>query len=459
MGYYFLYSIVVDLLLCSTFICLKWTNIGASSDLSWARKAAEEAEDVASVSCSGHGRAYLDGMAYDGHPVCECYACFTGYHCSSVTYPCVANANSGDPLFLEPFWKNHKEDSSVLVPGWHRLSYSYPVGGEMSVALSNYIFNLHELVGNAVTHGRYIVFGTGSSQLLNAAVHSLSSFSPVKPALVLASVPYYGLYRTQTEYFETRNYTFKGDVSKWKNKTDGEHMLIEFVTSPNNPDCQLKTKVLRHGPLAKAIHDHVYYWPHYTAIPAPSDEDIMVFSMSKLTGHAGSRFGWALIKDEAVYKKMKEYVMHNTMGVSRDTQLRMLELLKVVVDGGTKHFFQFGHETMKDRWLRLNSAFSTSARFSLQSLPPQYCTYYQQVRQPSPAYAWLKCERKEDTDCYEVLKAASILGRTGRVFDADDRYVRLSLLKSKDDFELLLQKIKLMVAFEHEISTVKTSSS
>lgn len=70
---------------------------------------------------------------------------------------------------------------------------------------------------------------------------------------------------------------------------DGEE-VIEFVTSPNNPDGKLKKAVLE-GPNVKTIYDHAYYWPHFSAIPAPADEDLMIFTLSKLTGHAGSRFG------------------------------------------------------------------------------------------------------------------------------------------------------------------------
>ncbi|KAK9740803.1 hypothetical protein RND81_03G061400 [Saponaria officinalis] len=187
---YLSWSITMNIILCYTLICSKWTNISAS-DLSWTKKAAEEAEVVASIPCSGHGLAFLDGESDEGNPVCECYACFIGYRCSSISPQCPADAESGDPLFLEPFWKKHRENSSVLVSGWHRMSYSYRVEPEMSVVLQKYIFKLHELVGNAVTEGRHIVFGTGSTQLLNAAVHSLSSFSAVSPALVLTSVPHY----------------------------------------------------------------------------------------------------------------------------------------------------------------------------------------------------------------------------------------------------------------------------
>jgi histidinol-phosphate/aromatic aminotransferase/cobyric acid decarboxylase-like protein len=67
--------------------------------------------------------------------------------------------------------------------------------------------------------------------------------------------------------------------------------FIEFVTSPNNPDGQLRKAVLHGYPNAKAIYDHAYYWPHFSPIPTPADEDIMIFTISKLTGHAGARFG------------------------------------------------------------------------------------------------------------------------------------------------------------------------
>lgn len=69
-----------------------------------------------------------------------------------------------------------------------------------------------------------------------------------------------------------------------------DNNFIQFVTSPNNPDGQLETGMLR-GSNAKQIHDLAYYWPHYTSIPCPMDEDLMIFTFSKLIGHAGSRFG------------------------------------------------------------------------------------------------------------------------------------------------------------------------
>ncbi|CAB4289406.1 unnamed protein product [Prunus armeniaca] len=304
---------------------------------------------------------------------------------------------SGDPYFLEPFWM-----------------------------LERHIRKLHAIVGNAVTGGRYIVFGAGSTQLLNAAVHALSSHnssSSSSPASVVASIPYYN------------------------NISDATN-VIEFVTSPNNPDGQLN-KANVQGPNAKAIYDRVYYWPHFTAIPTPANDDIMIFSISKLTGHAGSRFGWAVVKDESVFQKMTMYTLINSMGISRDAQLRALKVLNVVLEGGGKDIFEFGYNTLRKRWEKLSNILSVSNRFSLQKFAPKHCTFFKKTRGPSPAYAWVKCEREEDKDCYAVLQEeANVYGRRGSQFGAEDRFVRLTLLRSQDDFDLLLQRLNQLVLEE-----------
>ena len=42
------------------------------------------------------------------------------------------------------------------------------------------------------------------------------------------------------------------------------------------------------------VNDLAYYWPHYTAITAPADYPIMLWTMSKISGHAGTRLGYAM---------------------------------------------------------------------------------------------------------------------------------------------------------------------
>ncbi|KAK9134406.1 hypothetical protein Syun_013736 [Stephania yunnanensis] len=402
------------------------------------------------IRCSGHGRAYLDGLSMRGEVACICNSCYGGQDCSVFTPNCAADADDGNPLFLEPYWMNHAATTAVVVSGWNRMGYAYEDDSNISKELEKIIRQLHAVVGNANTSGKYILFGAGSTQLLNAAIIGLSPPHPDRdhsfsPASVVASAPFYQVYKQQTDIYNSLNFKWQGDTSTWKNKSDQVGNFIEFVTSPNNPDGQLKEPILK-GPYVKTIYDYAYYWPHFTAIPTPADSDLMIFAMSKLTGHAGSRFGWAFVKDEAVYKRMSSYLSINSIGASQDAQLRAFVVLRMVVKDKAKGLFEFGYKTMRERWEMLNKTLSKSKRFSLQKLEPRYCSFFKEVT----AYAWLKCEREEDHDCYAVLRAARIISRKGSVFSAEDRYARLSLIKNQDDFDLLLDRIDELVSQEEQ---------
>ncbi|KAK3009560.1 hypothetical protein RJ639_013537 [Escallonia herrerae] len=308
-------SIVLNLLL------LFYLFVGDNSRklLSWGSRAAAEAEAVASLSCSGHGRAYLDGLLVDGIPVCECNSCFDGPDCSvfvqdpwwklyfkaaltarpsqglgqqhvplgirrllllvgkwavgicvtsnpdsnleafshnpeygsfaslafesSAMTNCANQRFTGDPLLLEPFWMQHAASSAILVAGWHRMSYSFDEKSSIiSQELKKHIRRVHAIVGNAVTDQRFIVFGAGSTQLLNAAVHALSLDSTSSPSAVVVSAPFY-----PTDFFDSLDYKFYGDTSMGKNTSDVSTNVIEFVISPNNPDGMWRKEVLQ-GP-------------------------------------------------------------------------------------------------------------------------------------------------------------------------------------------------------------------
>ncbi|XP_073035358.1 tryptophan aminotransferase-related protein 2-like [Primulina eburnea] len=76
------------------------------------------------------------------------------------------------------------------------------------------VVRLHKLVGNAVTQDRFIVVGTGSTQLIPAALYATSQPNPSEP---------------------------------------------------------------------------------YSSISSTADHDIMLFTVSKCTGHAGSRYGLGVV--------------------------------------------------------------------------------------------------------------------------------------------------------------------
>ncbi|KAL0361822.1 UNVERIFIED_CONTAM: Tryptophan aminotransferase-related protein 4 [Sesamum radiatum] len=352
---------------------------------------------------------------------------------------------SGDPLFLEPFWMQHAARSAVVVAGWHRMSYTFSDHSYISKELEDHIRRVHAVARNAVTKGKHIIFGGGSTQLLAAAVYALS-INLSMPAEVVAASPAYPVYKTQTDFFQNTHFEYDGDALLLKNSSDTTANVIEFVTSPNNPDGNLREAVVSQGASVKAIYDHAYYWPHFTAIPAPTNQDVMIFTISKLTGHAGSRLGWAFVKDEDVYQKMQSYIEQAELGIAREAQLRALKLMKAILHADGREIFEYAYKKMSDRWRKLSDIVSLSKRFSIQEIPPLFCNFFEKVRGPSPAYAWLKCERKEDTNCTAVLRAANIIGRAGSLFNVEERYVRLSLLKSDDHFNLLLLRLDKLVA-------------
>lgn len=84
-------------------------------------------------------------------------------------------------------------------------------------------------------------------------------------------------------------YKWEGDAYTY----DKEGPYIEIVTSPNNPDGTIRHSVVNQKG-GKLIHDLAYYWPQYTAITHPANHDIMLFTFSKCTGHAGTRIGLAI---------------------------------------------------------------------------------------------------------------------------------------------------------------------
>jgi hypothetical protein len=97
-------SVYVASLACSTVLNLFFfinLYVGGDWKLSWSKKAASEAEAVAAISCSGHGRAYLDGLVLNGkEPICDCNSCYGGPDCSLFLPACPANADGYLPLAL-----------------------------------------------------------------------------------------------------------------------------------------------------------------------------------------------------------------------------------------------------------------------------------------------------------------------------------------------------------------------
>lgn len=124
---------------------------------------------------------------------------------------------------FEEYWNAHKGEHVMVRCANDTLSYFVEYkkhgGGPwfVSAELDNAIRELHAMVGNAVTHNRHIVVGTGSTQLFQAALFALASSSSscsdhqhprnVDPTststAVVAQSPYYSVGHTEFESIQS----------------------------------------------------------------------------------------------------------------------------------------------------------------------------------------------------------------------------------------------------------------
>ncbi|KAL5544091.1 hypothetical protein UlMin_007875 [Ulmus minor] len=337
--------------------------------------------------------------------------------------------------------------TTITIHGWQSISYFSDLKSIcwfLEPELAKQIRRLHKVVGNAETKDRHIVVGTGSSQLYLAALYALSLAEATEPISVVSQAPYYSSYPAMTDYQKSGLHKWAGDSRSFTK----EGPYIELVTSPNNPDGYTRHAIVnRTG--GSLIHDLAYYWPHYTPISSPADNDLSLFTVSKCTGHAGMRIGWALVKDPQVAKRMTKFVELNSIGVSKDSQIRAAKVLVAVSDScdeagslGSESFFEVSYRQMEERWQLLREAVSSSKRFSLPEFPPAFCNFHSHNLQPQPAFAWLKCEDVED--CELFLRQHNILTRAGRHFGDDSRYVRVSMLDRDDNFLLFVRRLSMI---------------
>ncbi|XP_071723687.1 tryptophan aminotransferase-related protein 2-like [Rutidosis leptorrhynchoides] len=357
----------------------------------------------------------------------------------------IVNLDHGDPTMYENYWKQNGDKTTIVIPGWQSLSYfsdAKSLCWFLEPEFAKQVVRLHQVVGNAVTEDRYVIVGTGSTQLYQAALYALSDHQSDEPTSIVSAAPYYSSYPAITDCVKSGLHKWEGDAHKFKKPGP----FIELVTSPNNPDGFIRQSVVnRTGGVL--IHDLAYYWPQYTPITnKPADHDLMLFTVSKCTGHAGMRIGWALVKDRVVAQKMVKYIELTSIGVSKDSQLRAAKVLEAVSDSSGKEvcerdsFFKFAFHSLEQRWKQLREAVKKSGSFSLPEFSSGHCSFLKRDFELQPAFAWLKCEG-EIEDCEGFLRSKKMITRSGKHFGVSPKYVRISMLDRDAMYNLFLSRL------------------
>jgi aspartate/methionine/tyrosine aminotransferase len=360
----------------------------------------------------------------------------------------------------EAFWKQNGDIGTLVTPPWYRLSYAEgtSLDSYATPGLESQIRALHAMVGNAVTEDKSFVISAGSTQMLFAVAQAISVDYPGKTSVV-GLTPFYELYKRQADTFGNNKFAWDGDVATF-GSTVGKNVL-EYVTSPNNPTFLPRRPVLNGS---QPVFDLAYYWPSMTPITHAFDEEIMIFTVSKVGGLAGTRLGWAFFKDPELAARVKTVIGSNALTISHDSQARAYQILKAINSVYSKdngpvpmglsaaryaaegRVFHYGRTVLQARYEWLQGILARSSRFSVLKLDAEYCAYFGQKLPPSPAYAWIYCNRDEDEDCYNLFLSSRIKTYPGVNYGATDRHVRFSLFKRDSDYQQLEKYLSVLVA-------------
>eukprot|EP01137_Pigoraptor_chileana_P029268 Opistho-2@14278 len=293
------------------------------------------------------------------------------------------DASAGQAVILEDYWRqNGGMRAACLIPGHSRMSFELGTNAtaidrvtDVDVDFESLLRAAHARAGNVVIADskHELVFGVGARQLLHASLYALRCIEGT--TLRLTSVePYYPLL-ARMGHVAPDTAVWAGVDCKWtggmaRSPSAGVEIadgpLVDIVVLPSNPTGAIR-EALPHA--THAIHDLSYAWPHLMSSssslspdsgqPAPSFprcDSIMLFSLSKLSGHAGTRLGWAWVRNRDVARRMREYVRHMTIGVSGDAMERARTVLRrMFSDAKTGCEFYDGmvqhvRRTLSTRW-------------------------------------------------------------------------------------------------------------
>ena len=152
---------------------------------------------------------------------------------------------------------------------------------------------------------------------------------------------------------------------------------------------------------------------------------------SKHDGLAGTRFGWALVKDKDLAQRMRSIVRNIALSLSADIELRILNSMKTIVgesfyhvleqeifnfflsdmdvdDDGLLPFHKYGHNAIFDRFQLLRDVLDSISGLELLN----------SASSPG-AYAWIHCYWP--LTCQEEFARVNLTGISGSSFGGSDQ--------------------------------------
>lgn len=306
----------------------------------------------------------------------------------------------GNTGFLANYWLRYDSKSSRFLYGDTNLGYAHAFpNNDLKITINS----IHEAVGNAVTKDKHIVVGVGASQVIQAALFALKRRGTKS---VYARPPHFPRLR---HFSEIVGLEFTYDTAS--------PQTAEIVSLPNNPDNSSVNPIYQ-----PYIADCCYNWPQYQDVQK-RDDDIMVFSLAKATGHASTRIGWALVKDKDIADDMNKFIEVQSCGVSVEAMIvaKQIFMNQAALPTSATVFSQ-GKNKLNNRWEKLNAALA-----HVPAITPLNNT---------GMFLW----GKTNTDSTDYFKGLDILAVNGDYFGMQDRnHFRLNIGSDVDSFLKLIE--------------------
>jgi aspartate/methionine/tyrosine aminotransferase len=355
---------------------------------------------------------------------------------------------------------------------------------------------LHQNVGNVdVAYmdkaGATLVQAPGVSQLLLASIVALRSQFPNTETVYVTpnTAPYYAVLKTVVA-----SSPFLHGSVEWAEPSDvekgfyrGKPLIIVAIT-PNNPlgtmepgllsNCQPSNRFRQPAPLqcfdspAFVISDHSYLWPcliPHSSTPnaslgewawewplRPQFSSMLLFGLSKLSGHAGIRHGWAWIMDPTIASKVKRALWELGTALSSTSVLQASRVIRAIVTQKTPNtFHDWCSSVVTARWSKLLSVIALSPTVASKVLATNTTsTCYQVLSSPGSITALIQCPvskaaplvRQSGLDCSKQLEHVKILSTSGVSFGAELSTARISLGVDDAQFKRLILQLEQLPA-------------
>jgi aspartate/methionine/tyrosine aminotransferase len=273
------------------------------------------------------------------------------------------------------------------------------------------ILSLHEQVGNVLNiHDYDVVISNGASQMLTAVSRAMP---------VGVYIPFWSRFRYLVEDMQVFTREFPHD-----HNNPNLHKLM--VTYPNNPDGKLSAIVNE----AKVV-DASYHWPTFYRPDeklVPLNNDVLIFSFSKLSGMSSVRLGWALVKKgvtvnnhEDLAKVISSHIEMSTCGVSplaQQVAVEFIEGVLIEMQVGSS-ILDRAREVLNDRINEFYQAYPTHIYGEQRGM-----------------FAYIK-------DPTDTLDQIGVEYYRGRDFGDSDSYIRLNIGGSAQEFRELMARLLL----------------